>query len=139
MVTASSRCRRCPTIAQIRFPSPMIPTRLLLVMTVAISSSCSHGSSPAVPLFAQHCKIKMSPPSSLSLLLGFIPQRRRRHVHLPSKKFNQSDAPFERIRCSSQSENSVTGPIYELDGVPTVKLFTKQGCTLCDKVKDVSR
>ena len=34
---------------------------------------------------------------------------------------------------------SVTGPIYEMDGddIPTVKLFTKHGCTLCDKVKDV--
>ena len=136
-MTAISRCRRCPSILQLRVLSPMIPSRLLLFMTVAISSSCSH-SYPAAPLFAQHFKIKMSPhSSSLRSLLGFIPQRG--HVHLPSKKYDQSDAPVERIRCSSQSEDSVTGPIYELDGVPTVKLFTKQGCTLCDKVKDVSR
>lgn len=32
---------------------------------------------------------------------------------------------------------SVTGPIYEMENSPTVKLFTKEGCTLCDKVKDV--
>jgi glutaredoxin len=34
---------------------------------------------------------------------------------------------------------SVTGSVYEADGdnVPRVTLFTKEGCTLCDKVKDV--
>ena len=35
---------------------------------------------------------------------------------------------------------SVTKTVYEaatLGGSPTVKLFTKEGCTLCDKVKDV--
>ena len=31
---------------------------------------------------------------------------------------------------------SVTGVIYANDG-PTVRLFTKHGCTLCDKAKDV--
>jgi hypothetical protein len=41
--------------------------------------------------------------------------------------------------------SSVTGPIYELldydGGASPVKvtLFTKQGCTLCDKVKDVRK
>lgn len=36
---------------------------------------------------------------------------------------------------------SVTGSAYESDlpDAPTVKLFTKEGCTLCDKVKDVLR
>jgi glutaredoxin len=34
--------------------------------------------------------------------------------------------------------NSVTGPIYTAseEGAPTIRLFTKEGCTLCDKVKD---
>ena len=34
---------------------------------------------------------------------------------------------------------SVTGTVYESGEpeAPTVKLFTKEGCTLCDKVKDV--
>jgi glutaredoxin len=34
---------------------------------------------------------------------------------------------------------SVTGTVYyeANDTAPTVKLFTKDGCTLCDKVKDV--
>ena len=35
---------------------------------------------------------------------------------------------------------SVTGTLYvsEDDDAPVVTLFTKEGCTLCDKVKDVS-
>ena len=33
---------------------------------------------------------------------------------------------------------SVTGTVYSADnGAPIVTLFTKDGCTLCDKVKDV--
>ncbi|CAJ1951924.1 unnamed protein product [Cylindrotheca closterium] len=35
---------------------------------------------------------------------------------------------------------SVTGNVYTADAKddsPTVRLFTKEGCTLCDKVKDV--
>jgi len=32
---------------------------------------------------------------------------------------------------------SVTGSVYQVDNGPTVTLFTKEGCTLCDKVKDV--
>jgi glutaredoxin len=31
---------------------------------------------------------------------------------------------------------SVSRILYERDG-PTIKLFTKEGCTLCDKVKDI--
>lgn len=35
---------------------------------------------------------------------------------------------------------SVTGNVYTAadDSAPVVTLFTKNGCTLCDKVKDVS-
>lgn len=34
---------------------------------------------------------------------------------------------------------SVSGTVYEADAkeAPTITLFTKEGCTLCDKVKDV--
>lgn len=34
---------------------------------------------------------------------------------------------------------SVTGPVYdsEDENAPIIRLFTKEGCTLCDKVKDV--
>eukprot|EP00542_Grammatophora_oceanica_P008457 CAMPEP_0194053110 /NCGR_PEP_ID=MMETSP0009_2-20130614/48319_1 /TAXON_ID=210454 /ORGANISM="Grammatophora oceanica, Strain CCMP 410" /LENGTH=148 /DNA_ID=CAMNT_0038701019 /DNA_START=100 /DNA_END=547 /DNA_ORIENTATION=+ len=37
------------------------------------------------------------------------------------------------------ADGDVTGTIYSSDEVdaPTVRLFTKEGCTLCDKVKDV--
>lgn len=40
-----------------------------------------------------------------------------------------------RMRCMA----SVTKTVYEAAtcGAPTVKLFTKEGCTLCDKVKGV--
>ena len=54
-------------------------------------------------------------------------QQQRRCVHLPASSSN-----------SESSGLSVTGPIYEMNGITTVKLFTKEGCTLCDKVKDVS-
>ena len=33
--------------------------------------------------------------------------------------------------------SSVSGMIYEHPGTPTIQLFTKKGCTLCDKVKDI--
>eukprot|EP00816_Leptocylindrus_hargravesii_P003295 CAMPEP_0196803210 /NCGR_PEP_ID=MMETSP1362-20130617/2594_1 /TAXON_ID=163516 /ORGANISM="Leptocylindrus danicus, Strain CCMP1856" /LENGTH=207 /DNA_ID=CAMNT_0042174663 /DNA_START=233 /DNA_END=854 /DNA_ORIENTATION=- len=40
---------------------------------------------------------------------------------------------------ASGERKSVTGPIYTADdsSTPMVTLFTKDGCTLCDKVKDV--
>lgn len=53
-------------------------------------------------------------------------QQQRRCVHLPARSSNSESRGL-----------SVTGPIYDMKGVTTVKLFTKEGCTLCDKVKDV--
>lgn len=39
---------------------------------------------------------------------------------------------------SEEGDNvSVTGPIYVSTEGPEIKLFTKEGCTLCDKVKEV--
>jgi thiol-disulfide isomerase/thioredoxin len=38
---------------------------------------------------------------------------------------------------SRHMATSVTGSVYQVDSAPTVTLFTKEGCTLCDKVKDV--
>lgn len=35
------------------------------------------------------------------------------------------------------SSSSVTGSVYDSSEGPKVTLFTKEGCTLCDKVKDV--
>ena len=56
----------------------------------------------------------------------------RMFVHLPSS--SSSSAPPRKA--------SVTGDIYTVDDgdtkhAPHVTLFTKEGCTLCDKVKDV--
>lgn len=44
-----------------------------------------------------------------------------------------------QIRSSHRLLASVTGTVYKSpdEMAPTVKLFTKEGCTLCDKVKDV--
>lgn len=58
---------------------------------------------------------------------AFLFQQRR--VHLPSR---------HKLSDSNNGGQSVTGPVYEMAGGPAVKLFTKEGCTLCDKVKDVS-
>lgn len=50
----------------------------------------------------------------------------------PSRLAGSPDDGGERI--------SVTGKIYDgPEGEPVVQLFTKQGCTLCDKVTDVLR
>ena len=38
----------------------------------------------------------------------------------------------------NEERNSVTGIIYQSDSPYIVQLYTKEGCTLCDKVKDVS-
>ena len=62
----------------------------------------------------------------------------RRNVHLPKRNSIQLSTSSDE----GQSTNSVTGPIYEMmddntNNVPNIKLFTKEGCTLCDKVKDV--
>mmetsp|Transcript_4887 Transcript_4887/g.9321 ORF Transcript_4887/g.9321 Transcript_4887/m.9321 type:complete len:204 (-) Transcript_4887:1282-1893(-) len=43
-----------------------------------------------------------------------------------------------------RSENSVTGPVYQVESgtredFPVVQLYTKEGCTLCDKVSNVLR
>lgn len=143
---ATSRPERRPSSTSIQHTislhlhSRMIPPRLFIAMTVVVSASC-RGSYRVLPLLSQQRK----PTSSL---LGFVPHRHRRQVHLPSRQlFKQlaatsclDDASDERSnnQRSSSSISSVSGPIYEVKGVPTVKLFTKQGCTLCDKVKGVS-
>jgi hypothetical protein len=121
----------------------MISPRLFIAMTIVVSASC-RGSIRALPVLSQQRK-PWSTSSSPSILLGFVPHRRQ--VHLPSRKLFErpaatsslDDASDERSKNQRISSiSSVSGPIYELKGVPTVKLFTKQGCTLCDKVKDVS-
>ena len=41
-----------------------------------------------------------------------------------------------RTRARHFRHFSVSGPVYEGDG-PTIELFTKEGCTLCDDAKAV--
>ena len=62
-----------------------------------------------------------------------------RCVHLPTTTSSLFDSASADEDSSDNIHQSVTGPIYEMDrdDIPTVKLFTKHGCTLCDKVKDV--
>lgn len=53
---------------------------------------------------------------------------------LPLLFLRPLSTPVPGIRCLA----SVSGVIYSAaESAPTVKLFTKEGCTLCDKAKDV--
>ena len=65
-----------------------------------------------------------------------------RTVHLPKRKsFRLSSSSSDDEQSSTTHNNSVTGPIYEMTSegsnnpLPKIKLFTKEGCTLCDTVK----
>jgi thiol-disulfide isomerase/thioredoxin len=52
----------------------------------------------------------------------------------PAFTFSTSATP---IRLAVRSLKSVSGTIYRsTEDAPNVKLFTKEGCTLCDKVKE---
>eukprot|EP00978_Attheya_sp_CCMP212_P021849 scaffold64230_cov41-Attheya_sp.AAC.3 len=72
-------------------------------------------------------------------------QQWRRSVHLPTRttllQSMQDGTEMEGTSTGSAEKQriSVTGTIYESDrdGDPVVQLFTKEGCTLCDKVKEV--
>jgi glutaredoxin len=58
-----------------------------------------------------------------------------------SRAFNVPKPTFARlvsITCLGRRFASVTGSQYEGgEAYPKVTLFTKEGCTLCDKVKDI--
>lgn len=68
----------------------------------------------------------------------------KRSVHLPKRNSFHLSSTADDVT----NNNSVTGPIYEMDNnnnnnnnndgkpIPKIQLFTKEGCTLCDKVKD---
>ena len=64
--------------------------------------------------------------------LGFVRQQNVSHILRPSI----IHARFVRLPPRSAS---VTGTIYESKegGSPQITLFTKEGCTLCDKVKEI--
>lgn len=102
----------------------------LLFASIALSSSWN--SISLVDSFA----IRSHPCSSTSAFL--LP---RRQVHLPPRDRRPSalsSSDDGEVSEDDSSGHSVTGPIYDVDAGPSVKLFTKEGCTLCDKVKDVS-
>eukprot|EP00522_Entomoneis_paludosa_P009665 CAMPEP_0172450208 /NCGR_PEP_ID=MMETSP1065-20121228/8653_1 /TAXON_ID=265537 /ORGANISM="Amphiprora paludosa, Strain CCMP125" /LENGTH=146 /DNA_ID=CAMNT_0013201985 /DNA_START=138 /DNA_END=578 /DNA_ORIENTATION=- len=54
-----------------------------------------------------------------------------------NSRLTPRNPPRGSVRCLA----SVTGPVYtsEEEEAPIVTLFTKEGCTLCDKVKEVLR
>eukprot|EP00986_Skeletonema_menzelii_P010476 scaffold5098_cov130-Skeletonema_menzelii.AAC.3 len=69
-----------------------------------------------------------------------------RNVHLPKRNSIQLSSTTSDEEQPTTTNNSVTGPIYEMtndddnnnnNNPPNIKLFTKEGCTLCDKVKDI--
>ena len=102
----------------------------LLFASIALSSSWNAIS--LVDSFA----IRSHPCSSTSAFL--LP---RRQVHLPPRDRRPSalsSSDDGEVSEDDSSGHSVTGPIYDVDAGPSVKLFTKEGGTLCDKVKDVS-
>ena len=104
---------------QMRMKSPQ-----LLLAAIAISSSSWSSSIQLVESFSHYHHTQKQFQFEWA---------QHRFVHLPASSLSD-DASGEK----SSNHQSVTGPIYEMENVPNVKLFTKQGCTLCDKVKDVS-
>jgi glutaredoxin len=68
----------------------------------------------------------------------------RRNVHLPKQRdWATVNELSSSLSDDEEHQTSVTGTIYEtnikdngISSLPQIKLFTKQGCTLCDKVKD---
>lgn len=63
-------------------------------------------------------------------------------IQVKSFRFSKSPLVLRRMSASFSSTcrpASVTGTVYSArdSSAPTVQLFTKEGCTLCDKVKDV--
>ena len=68
--------------------------------------------------------------------LGTTGARRRGFVSLPPSRSAGFDSPDD----DGGKRISVTGTIYDgPEGEPVVQLFTKQGCTLCDKVTEILR
>lgn len=103
----------------------------LLLATIALSSSWSGNAPPLTESFSILRHQQNPHHTSVTLM--------HRHVHLPPRDRRPTASSLsENANDESGGSQSVTGPIYEMDNGPVVKLFTKEGCTLCDKVKDVS-
>ena len=124
-------------------------SRLLLVTTtMAINSatiitslSVSSGSR-YVSRWTQH---QASSVSSVSIPRGGqqkILEKSTQKMLFSSFSSSNNDYTSSIYKESRNSSSSVTRPIYIMEAVgvvvvPNVTLFTKGGCTLCDKVKDV--
>lgn len=119
------------TLSFLQLTSRMKSPQLLLA-TLAISSSW-RSCVPLVESFSIRSQQKQRTAVGPSVL--------HRSVHLPprnSRPILASSLSDGDASETSGSYQSVTGLIYEMNDAPAVKLFTKEGCTLCDKVKDVS-
>ena len=64
--------------------------------------------------------------------------------NIPNKFYSSTSSRLRNTQNENNEHNSVTGMIYEVENNiessgsnPTVQLYTKEGCTLCDKAKDV--
>ena len=112
--------------------SSRVKSPQLILATIVVSASSPLSS---VPSTAESFPIIGGGQRRQQGTFGFV----HRNVHLPSRKFKPlASSSSDDATGEGGGDRSVTGPIYELDsGVPIVKLFTKEGCTLCDKVKDV--
>jgi glutaredoxin len=79
-------------------------------------------------LFLALCGINMLLSRSSAFILQVSRSSRGRKSGMTSRFLSQE-----------QRNSSVSGIVYsaEAEGAPKVRLFTKKGCTLCDKVKGV--
>lgn len=87
----------------------------------------------------KNTKMKVFGNGVLSVVMGVlvfkVPTRAAAFVRSSSTLLFVRPLPVKHSRTFA----SVTGRVYtsEDTSAPIVKLFTKEGCTLCDKVKDV--
>jgi glutaredoxin len=76
--------------------------------------------------------------ASLSLLKAqaYLPRQKTVLVRIVGQR---SAYTARHMTTNEAGRTSVTGTVYESNNActPVVTLFTKEGCTLCDKVKDI--
>ena len=121
--------------------SVMLSGSCIAMSMFAFASPFRHGGRLSGPSFLHHMR---STPSNLQHKCnGSLRRRLVRDVHLPPLSGQIDDLAGDTNR------SSVTGTVYvavggegegELPGYyPTVQLYTKNGCTLCDKATDILR
>lgn len=76
---------------------------------------------------------------SSSSSLSFCLRKRLQRRCIAKLQFNQIRLKSTSDENDASQRTSVTGMIYgeNAEDNPTIQLFTKEGCTLCDKAKDV--